>query len=92
MQLYVNIIRGHKDIKAREIIVLEAVSLPRRPSPTWRLLSSSYSAPYIRDQPLLRLHVIRCRRGRTTQAGGADVPAALGSWTDEAMDDADAER
>jgi hypothetical protein len=24
------------------------------------------------------------------QAGGADVPAALGSWTDEAMDDAEA--
>jgi hypothetical protein len=24
------------------------------------------------------------------QAGGADAPAALGSWTDEAMDDADA--
>jgi hypothetical protein len=90
MQLYVKIIRGHKDIKAREIIVLEAVLLPRRPSPTWRLLSSSYSAPYIRDQPLLRPRVIRCRRGRTTQAGGADVPTALGSWTDEAMDDADA--
>jgi hypothetical protein len=46
MQLYVKTIRGHKDIKAREIIVLEAVSLPRRPSPTWRLLSSSYSSPY----------------------------------------------
>jgi hypothetical protein len=25
-----------------------------------------------------------------TQAGGADVPAALGSWTNEAMDGADA--
>jgi hypothetical protein len=24
------------------------------------------------------------------RAGGADVSAALGSWTDEAMDDADA--
>jgi hypothetical protein len=25
-----------------------------------------------------------------TRAGGADVPATLGSWTDEAMNDADA--
>ena len=37
-------------------------------------------------------HAVRDRRGRTTRAGAADVPATL-HWlmdTDEAMDDADA--